>query len=280
MATKHRRLRPAAYAVINAAVFAVCAVIFYQIGKHHAAKPEVDAEQSTESSFAQENSADTMVSQPTEEQTAGTETSPADSDARENQWHYGDVPWASAYQQLLWSGEYQSEFQKNAIFYHENGRALDDHDYYRNMDADINIYASLIYLDEDDIPELALTSAYHTMIYTYADDKPALVMSLNTLNAMHYYPRKMWLGDHFFRTMGGISYVDIYDFSAQGLKSGTEQHVRFDYAEDGAEEYFLEPAGIEYSFGGEWRELREGGCLVSSFSPNDVISELYRALEE
>lgn len=34
MANKKRRLKPAAYAVINTAVFAVCAFTFYQVGKH------------------------------------------------------------------------------------------------------------------------------------------------------------------------------------------------------------------------------------------------------
>ena len=279
MTVKHRRLKPAAYAVINAAVFAVCAVTFYQIGKHRIQKPETAAIQNEESSSVPErtSSAETSFSDQTitTVTTAATESVPL-----ENQWHYWDYPWASAYQELLWSGEYQADFLKHAVYFHTNGHDLDDRDHYRNMDADIDIYAALIYLDEDDTPELALTSAYHTTVYTYTDDALQLVASINTLNNMLYYPKKSWLGDHFFRTMGGISYAEIYDFSEQGLKNGTEQKKHLEFWVDEAEKYELYPNQIEYSFGGQWREINTGACLVSSFSPNDVITKLHDALPE
>lgn len=43
--------------------------------------------------------------------------------------------------------------------------------------------------------------------------------------------------------------------------------------------YSLYPGELEYQFGGEWHEIKNGACLVSSFSPADVITDLYNALE-
>lgn len=178
----------------------------------------------------------------------------------------------------MWTGEYQADFLKNAAYLHTNGYMLDRNDAYRNMEDDINIYAALIYLDDDDTPELALTSSYHTMIYTYTDDALQLVASIDTLSDMHYYSKKLWLGDHFYKCMGGISYAEIYDLSEQGLKNGTEQIVHWDHPDSDAETYSLYPDVYEFQFGGDWRKIKNGACLVSSFSPDDVITDLYNGL--
>lgn len=113
---------------------------------------------------------------------------------------------------------------------------------------------------------------------TYSDDSLQLVASIDTLNDMHYYPKKLWLGDHFYKCMGGISYAEIYDFSEQGLKNGTEQIVHWDHPDSDAETYSLYPDVYEFQFGGDWHEIKNGACLVSSFSPDDVITELYSGL--
>lgn len=276
MAQKHRRLKPAAYAVINAAVFAVCAFTFYQIGLHRNQKSDT-----TNHSLESVTKITTSTQQSSPETSTITTTSTYKIPT-ENSWRYWEVPWANAYQKLLWSGEYLDTFLKNAVFLNTNGYSLDAEDGYRDLMKSIEIYAALIYLDEDDIPELALTSAYHTEIYTFANDTLELVASIDTLNDMCYYPKKMWLADHFYRTMGGISYVNVYDFSEQGLKSGTEQLVHFDYRASEAEEYALYPDenGYEFAFGGEWTEIKRQGILVSSFSPNDVITHLHDQLSD
>ena len=112
----------------------------------------------------------TTVSSTTTQATTTESTTILDLESWENKWHYWDVPWANAYQKLLWAGEYQADFLKNAAYLHTSGYMLDRNDAYHNLEDDFNIYAALIYLNEDDIPELALTSTYHTMIYTYNDD--------------------------------------------------------------------------------------------------------------
>ena len=284
MANKQHILKPAAYAVINTAVFVVCAFTFYQIGKHRATTKDTSAVRHTECSAGSSELLDELekssntTAPPTTSQTTVESTMAVNLESWENQWHYWDVPWASAYQQLLWTGDYQADFLKNAAYLHTNGYILDGNDAYRNMEDDIDIYAALIYLDDDDTPELALTSSYHTTIYTYSDDALQLVASIDTLSDMHYYSKKLWLGDHFYKCMGGNSYAEIYDFSGQGLKSGTEQIVRWDFPDSDAETYSLYPDAYEYQFGGDWHEIKNGACLVLSFSPDDVITQLYNDL--
>lgn len=47
MANKKRRLKPAAFVVVNTAVFTVCAFTFYQIGKHQVSARDATAVQHT-----------------------------------------------------------------------------------------------------------------------------------------------------------------------------------------------------------------------------------------
>lgn len=105
MANKKRRLKPAAFAIINTVVFAVCTFTFYQIGKHQVNMKDTAAVVRTESSADSSEVSldvperlDITMSSTVPRATTTESTTTVDLASWENQWHYWDVPWANAYQ--------------------------------------------------------------------------------------------------------------------------------------------------------------------------------------
>ena len=280
MAKRHKRLKPAAYCVINLAVFAVCAFTFFRVGQHHAVKPETASAPDTES-FSDADSITITSLTTTSSETTQTTTTALPPASLEHSWY--DEPWGWPYKDLLWSGEYLNAFQKDIIAYHSGSGG----DPYRLTHSEINIYAALIYLDDDDIPELALSSEIYTMIYTYADDQAQLVDAFETYNMMHYIPRKSLLADDFYKTMGGFYHTNVYDYSKNGLKNGAEIKLLFDdmngttdseFGMYKAEDYDLIPSRLCFTYGESWKPLNENACLISAFMPDDAIGTLYAGI--
>ena len=88
----------------------------------------------------------------------------------------------------------------------------------------------------------------------------------------------MWLGDHYYQTMGGLSYADIYDFSEHGLQFGTEKKVRLEYHQGANEEYNLIVGESMLEFPSDWRTISTEGIQVMSITVDGTLEKAYERL--